>query len=448
MICSIVKAQFIKDWRRKVTEEYCTEVIKNIVALLKEGYIYLDFYKSPIKPKADESYSIDQIDLVGELEAIPTKDRKFYEFVRDIRKIIRKTGDEHLNFYPENSPGGLNLGLCAFSLPFQFDVFDELDNEGNLKETYLIIREKDAEFEETPENDNYNNNEEENENDNKKENEEENGKENEKEKEGSSSEYAKYYNKKIKSINGEDPFVYINTLYKDYIITHSPQSHYVISLRLSNEINLMRYPFLKEELSNIKIVFEDDEELTVDYSMPSDDDFDSPEFANYYLKKVKFDIINNIPTESLSSIKEEFKYRNDLNYKMRRKLDDIDWDIKGEKNMIKCKVDHENKKNVLYQNSISEGLDDFQYVMENCMDLFYSNKYEIIVIQSQNTGGLSDMCTPMTQYFRPKIFTSLPFSHKDTDLNYEYFERGSLIYENCIPSDREQLNRGMTMAMV
>ena len=65
----------------------------------------------------------------------------------------------------------------------------------------------------------------------------------------------------------------------------------------------MRYPFLKEELSNIKIVFEDDEELTVDYSMPSDDDFDSPEFANYYLKKVKFDIINNIPTESLSSIK-------------------------------------------------------------------------------------------------------------------------------------------------
>ena len=141
------KLNLSKTDRRKVTEEYCTEVIKNIVALLKEGYIYLDFYKSPIKPKADESYSIDPIDLVGELEAIPTKDRKFYEFVRDIRKIIRKTGDEHLNFYPENSPGGLNLGLCVFSLPFQFDVFDELDNAGNLKETYLIIREKDAEFE-------------------------------------------------------------------------------------------------------------------------------------------------------------------------------------------------------------------------------------------------------------------------------------------------------------
>ena len=46
--------------------------------------------------------------------------------------------------------------------------------------------------------------------------------------------------------------------------------------------------------------------------------------------------------------------------------------------MIKCRFVHENKKNVLYQNSFSEGLDDFQYVMENCMDLFYSNKYEII----------------------------------------------------------------------
>ena len=34
------------------------------------------------------------------------------------------------------------MGLCIFSLPFQFDIIDELDNEGNLKETYLTIREK------------------------------------------------------------------------------------------------------------------------------------------------------------------------------------------------------------------------------------------------------------------------------------------------------------------
>jgi len=46
------------------------------------------------------------------------------------------------------------LGLCIFSLPFQFDIIDELDNEGNLKETYLTIREKEKEKENEEENDN------------------------------------------------------------------------------------------------------------------------------------------------------------------------------------------------------------------------------------------------------------------------------------------------------
>ena len=93
------------------------------------------------------------MDLVAELEAIPRKNRKFYDFNRDIQKIIKKTGDGHLNFYPQKSPGGINLGLCIFSLPFQFDVIDELDNEGNLKETYLTIREKEKEKEYEEEND-------------------------------------------------------------------------------------------------------------------------------------------------------------------------------------------------------------------------------------------------------------------------------------------------------
>ena len=34
----------------KVPEEYCTEVISNITTLLEEGYVFLDFYKSPLQP--------------------------------------------------------------------------------------------------------------------------------------------------------------------------------------------------------------------------------------------------------------------------------------------------------------------------------------------------------------------------------------------------------------
>ena len=55
--------------------------------------------------------------------------------------------------------------------------------------------------------------------------------------------------------------------------------------------------------------------------------------------------------------------------------------------------------------------------MKQCLYAFYSNKYEIIVIQSQNSGGIHSLCSQMTQYLRPKIFAFLPSSQKDTDLN-------------------------------
>ena len=333
------------------------------------------------------------------------------------------------------------MGLCIFSLPFQFDIIDELDNEGNLKETYLTIREKENEKENEEENDN-----EDGEEDEKgKENEDEKGKENEDEKENEkrslSSEYEKYYNKKIKSINGEYPFTFINNLFKDYKLAYSPQSHYVLSIHLASEINLIQYPLLKEELSDIKIIFENDEELTIDYSITSEKDFETTKLSEYYLKKVNFNIINNIPIQSLESIKKEFKHQNDSNYKKRRKLNDIDWDYSNKGGDIKCKIDHENKKNVLYQSSFN-GYYDYKDIMEKCVEEFYSNEYEIIVIYSQNTGGFANLCIPLTQYFLPKISDSIPFSQKDTDLNYEYLEMAALIHETCLPFDREKLYRG------
>ena len=123
-------------------------------------------------------------------------------------------------------------------MPFQFDV---------IKKTNQNKREKEKKKENEEENENEKKDEKE------KENEDEKGKENEDEKENEkrslSSEYEKYYNKKIKSINGEYPFTFINNLFKDYKLAHSPQSHYVRSIHLANEINIIQYPFLKEELS-------------------------------------------------------------------------------------------------------------------------------------------------------------------------------------------------------
>ena len=82
--------------------------------------------------------------------------------------------------------------------------------------------------------------------------------------------------------------------------------------------------------------------------------------------------------------------------------------------------------------------------MLKCFDEFYSNDYPIIIIESKNSGGLSYLCFPMTQYLRPKILGSALCSMKNTDLAYETFTftDENLDNETCKSYDsREKLNR-------
>ena len=109
------------------------------------------------------------------------------------------------------------------------------------------------------------------------------------------------------------------------------------------------------------MIFENDENFTVDYLFYLVDDYNPSGLSKYYMKKVKYNIINNLQIPSLESVQEEYKYKNNLNNKKQRKLDDVNWDYSNIGDNIKCKVDHENKKNVLYQNSFSPSdTQDFQ----------------------------------------------------------------------------------------
>ena len=75
---------------------------------------------------------------------------------------------------------------------------------------------------------------------------------------------------------------------------------------------------------------------------------------------------------------------------------------------------------------------------------FYSNEYNIIIIENRNGGGYSELCIPFTQYIRPKVLNTLLSSHKATELNYEYFIKGdeNLNYDTCIPySNKNELYR-------
>ena len=113
----------------------------------------------------------------------------------------------------------------------------------------------------------------------------------------------------------------------------------------------MQYPFLKEELSNITLKFENDENYTFSFyfdRLPRDNSFEK-----YFIKKFDKYIINNLPIPKIKTIYEEYKQETDPNYKPKRKMEKIKWDYESLERIIKCKVDEDNKKNVMYQSSFS-----------------------------------------------------------------------------------------------
>ena len=384
-----------------VTEQYCNEVISNLTALLNEGYIYTDFIKAPIQPKGNESYNINKVDLINELEKIPKINRKYYDFIRDIYTIIRKTKDGHLLFIAQQSPSNNDLSRYCFLLPFVFNVVNNVDENGNINGTDLRIR-MDLLSLENPDHENF----------------------------------VKYINKKIISINGIDPFQFIEEFAKNikYPYCHSLQCNYIQALDDITSLSLSQYPLIKEELPNITIIFKGEEkEVKVNYMFYALKK--KSKLHQFYLEKIKSNIKNNIPLPIFKEVVKEFQLKNELNY---RKLQDYyeDWDYSDNDKNIKCKIDKTNEVNVLVQKTFyPSNFDDYEDTMFKCLSLFYSNEYNIIIIENRNGGGYSQLCFPFAQYIRPKVLNTVPSSQKATELVYEYFIKGdeNLNYDTCTP---------------
>ena len=108
-------------------------------------------------------------------------------------------------------------------------------------------------------------------------------------------------------------------------------------------------------------------------------------FEKYYIKILDKYNINKLPLPNIKTIYEEYKQKNDPNYKQKRKMETIKWDYESKEGIIKCKIDEDNKKNVMYQSSFGpSNYYEYEEVMFKCFDAFYSNNYEIIIIESNN----------------------------------------------------------------
>ena len=384
---SFSQDEFDKLFNKVVSEEYLNNIIGNMTELIKEAYIFYDFYKAPKQPRAGY---ISKMDLVEELNNINRTNRKFYDFYAEVQDITSKTGDGHFSFTYMDSPEvGINFADYYYCIPFEYYV--EAKHEGDtLKETFLAINSFKSICRFSYDNDTLN-------------------------------KIEKFVHKKIMSINNMNPYEYLEKITFSASTGHSPQKNFINALSMASDQILVLFPHKLEDIG-ISIEFEGEEEkLETRYALQKRQ-YPSNEFREYYYEQLEKVTKFNMPFPTFKEIERDYKKK--IGFSNLLQDNNKLWDLEQLEGKIKCKVDNLNQVNVFYQNSFSplpQYFSDYEGVMLKCFDNFYKNKYPIIIIESKNGGGMTELCLPFSEYTRPKISKPLITSMKSSKTTYYNF---------------------------
>lgn len=256
----------------KVSEDYCNEVITNLVTIFDELYIYSDFIKAPKQPIGYDDY-IPKVDLVQELNAINKKDRYFYDFYRDIKTILGKTRDGHLYLSAFNSPNNSDLYYHYFCIPFKYKIKEIFNEENELTDKFLTIESRDLCT------DGYSNE--------------------------TIEKIGKLEGKKINKINNVSPFEYLDEMGNKFQSVHSPQARYIMTSLSIHNLYVDSYPFKKEELK-VSLDFEDNESLQLEYQY-KELEFNNLEFKQFFIEEKNKFYKGIHPILDLEQLEDKFK---------------------------------------------------------------------------------------------------------------------------------------------
>ena len=386
----------IPELYENVNSTYMKDVIGDLKELI-DSYVFSDILKNPPSP-----YNDIKVNILAEFDKIITDgDRPFYEFYRDIKKLLSYLRDSALNIRSgkiplKKSDELINFDDYIFCLPFQF----YLDYEEG-KEVKMYIKE-------------YTN-------------------------------CSKYYTEEIKKeiknhekivldkINNIDAFEYIQKFGEEFYKFKNPDSYFSFIINNIHYNNLLSFPLLPKELNSINLTFIDNQNLNTHFYLIKGENINNDNINNkkllesIYLKK--------------NDIKQRIKnLRYNKNYNINKNNDienndnenEITWDYKSEDGKIKCRADDKNKLNILFLKSFNTDPD----VIIQCVLSFYSNEYKVVIINSQNIEGDKSILYLFTQLLLPKNDIKFNFAMKQTELNKQYFEshpQNFLNSKTCLP---------------
>jgi hypothetical protein len=378
------------------SEEKCKIVVDNVKKLMKEGYIYTDIIKNPPNPDY-----FGTVDLIADLNGVETKNRKFYDFFRDIRRILGKMKDGNLNLIASKSPNVYDLKKMTMCLPFSFIIKGETPEEAKLyiekyEDCFKFFNIKIQKFVEN------------------------------------------HLDMPLTKINGTDPFEFIQNLQLEFNAIHNRHGQFTRNMNVAHKISINKNPLTKEQFSNIEFTFEKDS-IILDYYLYyiNPDLQQNIEFMNFYNNEIKKEI-KTFDDISILDIENKF-YKIKNNYNYLKDNNDIKWDYStNNTDGIQCKVDEKNEVNVFKQKTFSflnEELDEALEIINNCTEAFYNNSYPIIGIESNNGGGKIEVGLYFQQFLQVKILQRAHFSTKVSDLIKKEIESDDeneyVDYETC-----------------
>ena len=233
-----------------------------------------------------------------------------------------------------------------------------------------------------------------------------------------------------------DPFDYIQTFSK-FQTTKNNHSQFTLTINdVISKFQLAWSPLNYYDFAYNDYEFENNMYLRINSgkTIPNLNDIEFNNFYDNYIKSKQKEIQTNIfKFPSFEEVQEKYLIYKGIkkNIKFKTQEEKIKWDIslfeKGdETQFFKCRVDEENKVNVLLQTSFS--LDTLLGVFKliQCAKLFHSNNYPIIIIESHNGGGKAFLYMAMHQLFQIRTVDRSYFSYRMTDITKNFMSKQKL----------------------
>ena len=352
---------------------------KSISKILYDFYAFYELAKSPPQPEYDQNF-YNKVDFKKELDEIKTENTSFYNFYRDLLKPISNTKDGH--FFTAFLNLNETLSQFAVVFPFKLDlhIYEEKPRifcESNIKDNY---------------NSSFINFENINETINK--------------------------NKDIpiKSINGIDPSDFISNFGKNYFDLRSPHANFPIKFKmLQKPFTLSSFPLGIEELTNLTIIYDNNETFTTDAVIDSKIDIYGNDTDDIILNNVKRDI-KKFYFHEIENLRENFKELNDILIDEKDKNDSIlEWDY-NYTDIFKCRVDDTNKINVYFiKEFYGDNIVLYIDAIVNCSLLFDQNDYPVILINNLNPGGYAVISQLLLELLSPLFSVNCYFAIRKTE---------------------------------